>query len=402
MTDFGPTALPYGRLAPFTEEQLRLRRRAQELAEHAFLPKAHTWDQEGKAPLENLNHLAEEGFLSLSAPARFGGSERPLIDVVLVQEQIARYCFATAELVQMAVNGPAYVIGQWGTPELQERYLPGVLAGQSLIGISVTEEQAGSSLGELSTTGRLVGDRVVVDGRKWFTTGGDICNAFQVLVRFGGDGLTGLGCVVVDASTPGFSVEHTFDKIGGNAVREASLRFNHCEVPVTHILIPGEANSTAGFKQFMTGYNRLRCGIAAMCLGVAQAAIDDIGSFLVSRHQFGGPLADKQGLRWRVAELEAELESARLLTYRAASYRDDFPTLHHTALAKLKASEIAVRAANEAIQLKGSRGIIKEAATERRFREVRGWTIAGGTNEMLLDQIGKEVLARYHASSISR
>lgn len=378
-------------------EQTELREWANDFAKREFAPRAAMWESEGRFPWENVETLAREGLLGLSLPARFGGRERPLIDAVLVLEQIARHCFATAEIVQLCVNGPAYAIAKLGSESLQERYLPKVVRGECLVGISITEEQAGSSVGETQATARPDGEGWIVEGRKSFTTAGDVCGAFQVLVRFGGSGLKGLGSIIVDAGTPGFSVERTFDKMGGNAIKEAALRFEGCRVSGDDVPIPGDSDSTSGFKATMNAYNRLRCGIASICLGVAQAALDEIGRFLNHRRQFGAALASFQGLRWRVARLAAELEATRLLVYRAAHLTDahGFPLPHETAIAKLKASELAVRATDEAVQMLGSRGVLRDFPAERRYREIRGWTIAGGTNEMLLDAIGSKVLRGY-------
>lgn len=380
-----------------SEAECRFANRVGELADEHFASRARFWDETGTFPWENVEVLASEGLLGLTLPRRFGGHERPRIYAVLALEQLSARCFATAELLQMCVNGPAYAISRLGSESLQARYLPEVVAGRTLIGISITEERAGSSLGEVTTRLQRGDDGYRLVGEKSFTTAGDVCGALQVLARFGGEGLRGLGSVVVDARAQGFEVVRTFDKIGGNGIREAVLRFDYCPVEPDALLIPGDAGSTEGFKTTMSAYNQLRCGIAAISLGVAQAALDEIGRFLNARYQFGRPLAQSQGLRWRVAELAAELEAARLLTYRAALCDDGrgFPSLWETAVAKLTASRLAVRASDEAIQMLGSRGITRELSAERRYREVRGWTIAGGTTEMLLDLIGGRVLDGY-------
>ncbi|MEW6470731.1 MAG: acyl-CoA dehydrogenase [Actinomycetota bacterium] len=272
-----------------------------------------------------------------------------------------------------------------------------MIAGRRLIGISITEERAGSSLAETETTAKLDDGYVVLSGRKAFTTGGRDFGSFLVMARFGGTGVRGLGGVIVDTETPGFSVERTIPKMGGNAIEEAAIRFDGCRVPADQVLAPGDPQSTSGFKLMMQAYNQLRCGIAAICLGVAQAALDEIGTHLTTRHQSGVPLASFQGLRWRVAELAADLEAARLLTYRAAQLSDalGFPTQYETALAKLAASRLAVQAADEAVQMLGWRGVAREFPAERRYREVRGWTIAGGTTEALLEVVGARVLRHY-------
>jgi len=369
--------------------------RVAELADTAFAPHAHIWDANEQFPQENLEILATEGLTGLTLPEAYGGKARPRIYAVIALEQIAARCFATAELLQVCINGPAYALSKLGSPALQTKYLPDVIKGKSLIGIAITEEQAGSSLGEIKTRVEKTASGYILNGKKSFTTGGDTFSAFQVLARFTGEGLKGLGSVIVDAKEPFVCVERIIRKMGGNGIHEAVIRFEACPVEPYAVIIPGEEESTKGFKLTMAAYNQLRCGIAAMCLGVARSALDQIREFLNTRYQFGKPLAQFQGLKWRVAELASELEAARLLTYRAAFTEDElgFPRAVETAYAKLTASRVAVKAVNEAIQMLGSRGISKDFPVERQYREVRGWTIAGGTTEMLLDFLGGKVLS---------
>ncbi len=222
-----------------TDEQKKLQSWARKLALTYFQADADRWEREGVFPWEHFKLLADHGILGLTLPRAYGGQQRPRIDAVLVQEQIARICFTTAEAAHLCMNGPAYAISRIGSPRLQEQYLPGVVEGKQLIGIAITEEAAGSSVGEVRTRAEVGETSVMVDGSKCFTTVGDIGSAFQVVVRFGGEGLCGLGSVIVDANTPGFSVERVFQKMGGNGIHEASLRFERCVVPVENILIPG-------------------------------------------------------------------------------------------------------------------------------------------------------------------
>nr|BBH92125.1 acyl-CoA dehydrogenase [Thermogemmatispora argillosa] len=384
-----------------TEEQQKLQRWAYELAQAEFQASAERWEREGIFPWEHVATLAEQGLLGFTLPRAFGGLERSRLEAVLVLEQLARVCLTTAEIAHICMNGPSYAISRLGSQALQARYLPEVVAGKRLIGIAITEDEAGSSLGEISTRAHVRATSVVIDGRKCFTTIGDVGGTFEVVVRFGGEGTRGLGAVLVDADTPGFAVERVYEKIGGNGIHEAALRFEHCEVPREQVLIEGDPATSNGFKLVMRAYNALRLGIAANSLGVAQAALDQLVPYLLQRRQFGAPLAAAQGLRWRVARLALALEQARLLTYRAALLSDDygFPPAYETALAKLAATEVALQAADEAIQVLGWRGITKDYAAERRYREIRGWTIAGGTSEMLLESLAKQVLRHYEQSS---
>lgn len=381
-----------------TPEQLELQAWAAELLEDLQLDD-HGWESEGRFPWEALGQLGEAGLTALTHPEGLGGRGASRLDAVLVLEQVAQASFTLAEAVQIATNGPAYVLSVLASPAVRDHYVPDVVAGRALISIAITEEDAGSSLGDIATTVTPTGDgHLLVDGVKCFVTGGGLASAHLVMARSAeGDGVRGLGYVLVPADAEGCEVVQEHEKIGGNAIPEAVVAFRGVRVPEDHLVVPGVAGSSAGFRQAMASYNAMRIGIAAMCCGVAQRAIDDVVAHLSSRRQFDRPLADFQGLRWRVARNVADLEAARLLTYRAARMADEhgFPPARETALAKLAASEVAVRAADEALQMFGWRGIVRAAAhpVERRYREVRGWTIAGGTTEALLNLIADGVFA---------
>jgi alkylation response protein AidB-like acyl-CoA dehydrogenase len=258
--------------------------------------------------------------------------------------------------VQIAINGPAFVLSTFGTERLRRSYVPPVIAGRSLISIAITEEDAGSALGETATRVTDKGDVVVVDGTKCFVTGGGLSSAHLVMARFGGEGMRGLGYVLVPADAEGCRVVRTYEKLGGNAVPEAVVELRGCAVPADHVIIPGDPGSTGGFRRAMTTYNAMRLGIAAICCGVATRALCLAVRHLRTRQQSGRPLASYQGLRWRTAEI----------------------------------------AAGHAIQMLGWRGIVRDAdhPAERLLREIRGWTIAGGTNEALLNLLAGELLDR--------
>jgi alkylation response protein AidB-like acyl-CoA dehydrogenase len=380
-----------------TDEQKKLQWWARELAQTYFQASAERWEREGIFPWEHFKVLAEYGILGFTLPQAYGGQQRPRIEAILVQEQLARVCFTTAEAAHLCLNGPPYAISRIGSEQLQEKYLPDVVAGKRLMGIAITEEEAGSSLGEVSTCAEVGEATITIDGNKCFTTAGDVANAFQVVVRFGGEGLRGLGSVIVDTRAPGFSVGRIYQKMGGNGIHEAELRFDHCEIPCENALIISGPDSDAGFKLTMRTYNTLRLGLAANSLGIAQAALDLIVPHLQQRRQFGTSLSSFQGLRWHIARIVLELEQARLLTYRAAMLQDEygFPPNYETALAKISATEVALHASDAAIQFLGWRGITTDYAAQRLYREVRGWAIAGGTTETLLDTIARNVFKLY-------
>jgi alkylation response protein AidB-like acyl-CoA dehydrogenase len=357
------------------------------------------WDESAEFPWKTLQALAEQGVLGLTYPTAFGGRDGSRMEAVLVQEQLAATSFAIAEAVHVALNGPAYAIAKLGQAELAAEWVPRVIAGQSLISIAITEFDAGTALGDMTTTFTRDSDGGVrVDGHKCFVTAGALADALLVVGRFGGSGLRGLGAVLVDKHSPGVVVESDWMKMGGNAIPEVAVRFDGCVMPARNVLIDGDAESTDGLRRTLHMYDALRLGIAGICLGVAQGSIDRAVTHLRDRRQAGRPLSDHQGLRWRFARLALELEQARLLTYRAARMvdADGFPPATETAMAKLAASEVAVAAADAAIQALGWRGMVRsqEHPAERVYREARGWSIAGGTTESALNSIARDLFGR--------
>lgn len=359
----------------------------------------HTWEETGAFPWNEYRRLAKDGVLGLTHPARFGGRDGSPLEAVLLVEQLAGRSFVLAEAVHLALNGPARMIARVGTESLAHEWVPPVMAGRSMVAIAITELDAGTALGDLATTFRRNGDgSVEVEGQKCFVTAGSLADALLVVGRFGGSGSRGIGAVLVPTSATGVQVGPVYDKLGGNAMPEAPVTFDGCRAPSSAVLVDGDETSSASLKRVLHMYDAMRLGIAAICVGVAQASVDRAVEHLRSRHQGGRRLADMQGLRWTWARLALQVEEARLLTYRAARMADDegFPPGPETAMAKLAASEVAVATTQAAIQAFGWRGIVRGAdhPVERVARETRGWTIAGGTTEGTLNALARELFER--------
>ena len=389
------TAPGFGALYGLSEDELEVRAWGARVA--AYLPaEDHEWEEEGRFPWAEYRKLAGTGVLGLTYPEAFGGAGKSRLGAVLFEEQIAARSFTMAEAVHMALNGPAYAIAKVGDPALAEQWVPRVISGQSMIAIAITEFEAGTALGDVATAFRRLDDgSVQIDGHKCFVTAGGLADAMLVVGRFGGQGLRGMGAVLVSCDDPGVVVEKTYRKLGGNAISEVAVRFEGCVVPAHAVLVQGDEASTDGFKSVLHMYDTLRLGIAGICLGVAQGSVDRVVSHLNQRTQGGRRLADMQGLRWTWARLSLQVEQARLLTYRAARMVDEhgFPSARETAMAKLAASEVAVKASDAAIQAFGWRGVVRETdyPVERVARETRGWTIAGGTTESALNSLARDL-----------
>jgi alkylation response protein AidB-like acyl-CoA dehydrogenase len=386
----GPAAR-YG----LSDDEVAVRQWAAGLATR-FPSDDHEWEERAEFPWKEYRQLADDGVLRLTYPVEQGGRGGSRLHAVLLEEQFAARSFVLTEAVHVALNGPGYAISRIGNPRLAARWTPRVLSGESIISIAITEYEAGTALGDLATTFTRQDDGSLrVDGHKCFVTAGGLADAHLVVGRFGGGGLHGLGAVLVDATTPNLEVESTWSKMGGNAIPEVAIRFDGCVVPAENAVVVGEPGSTQGLRDTLHMYDALRLGIAGICLGVAQGSIDRAVGHLRERFQGGQRLADLQGLRWTWARLALQLEQARLLTYRAARLADEngFPPAAETAMAKLAASEVAVAAAEAAVQALGWRGVVRAAGhpAERVYRETRGWTIAGGTTESALNTLARDL-----------
>jgi alkylation response protein AidB-like acyl-CoA dehydrogenase len=261
----------------------------------------------------------------------------------------------------------------------------------------MTEPGAGSSGTELTTQLARGADGVLrLNGTKCYITAGDRADTLLVFCRAAGtSGSRGIGAVVVESGQPGFDVVDTSPKMGTRGVAEATLRFEDVEIADTQVVIQPDPESTAGARLLLRQFNPERCGNAAMCIGVARAALEDSVAYTAQREQFGRPIVEFQGLQWKLADMAVRLESARLLLWRAAmSSEDGFPVLRDTAMAKLVANETAQYVTNEAIQLHGHRGYTRDVPVERYFRDVRGMALGGGTSEILRNVIAENVAGR--------
>jgi alkylation response protein AidB-like acyl-CoA dehydrogenase len=377
-------------------EQRELQSLAREVAA-AVRPHAQRWDEEETFPESSLDVLRSSGLLGLTVPVEHGGRGKGVLEACLVLEEIAAGCMATAIVAQMFLNGPPRALAVVGTQEQQARLLPGVARGERYFAIAMTEPGAGSSGTELTTQLERGPDGVLrLNGTKCYITGGNRADTLLVFCRAAGSaGARGIGAVLVEQGQRGFQVTGTSPKMGSRGVAEATLRFEDVEIGDDQVVIPPDPDSTAGARMLLRQFNPERCGNAAMCIGVAQAALDDAVAYTAQRQQFGRPIVEFQGLQWKLADMAVRIETARLALWRAAvSSEEGFPALRHTAVAKLVANEAAQFVTNEAIQLHGHRGYTRELPVERYFRDVRGMALAGGTSEVLRNIIAEHVAGR--------
>lgn len=350
------------------------------LAEGA-LERAHS----PRYPWETAAKLAEQGLLGILFPEADGGAGGTLMDAVIAIQEVALVCPRSADIVQAGNFGPIRTFVEYATPEQKARFLPDLLAGRSLISLGMTEPDAGSAVTELKTSATRDGDGWLINGTKIFSTHSPEARLFLVYVRFG-PGVGGIGSVLVEKGTPGFTVGKPSRFMNGEEWSE--LHFERCRIPDANVLL-GEG----GFKRQIAGFNVERLGNSSRSLSVGRHAYNIARAHAKSRRQFGRTLAEFQGLQWKFADMAVKLDAAQLLLYRAVmSAEGGLPSAYDTAVAKLACNTAGFEVANEAMQIMGGMGFSQECLVEYCVRRTRGWMIAGGSIEILKNRIAESVL----------
>jgi acyl-CoA dehydrogenase len=379
---------------PFTAEHEMLRRTIRTFVEKEIAPHVDEWEAAGRIPREVWRRLGALGFLGLEFPVEYGGGGADFLASVVLGEEMAR-CrsggVAFSVLVHTDMSSPW--LTRFGTEAQKQRYLPGIIRGETVCALGITEPGTGSDMAALATRAVRDGGVYRITGSKNFITNGVYGDLYFVAARTGPGTARrrhdGVSMFLVERDTPGFSVSRTLDKMGMRASDTAELTFQDCPVPVENLLgVEGR-----GFPQLAMGLQRERIMAAVLALSGAQQALDDTVRYLHQRAAFGEPLAARQVLRHRVADMATEIEAARALVYRAAvQYAEDDDCATVVSMAKLFATEVANRVAYQAVQLHGGYGYMREFPVERFFRDVRLWTIASGTSEVMREIIAKRLL----------
>lgn len=347
------------------------------------LARAHSDDY----PWDVAEQMASAGVIGITTPVEAGGLGGTLMDAVIAIQEVAMVCPRSADVVQAGNFGAIRVLAQYGSDEQKERLLKPLLAGKALIAVAMTEPGAGSAVTELKTTAMPDGEGWRISGEKVFTTHGLHATVFLVYVRFG-PGVEGIGSVLVERGAEGFSFGKPSRFLSGEDWN--TLYFDNVYVgPENVVLGPG------GFKRQISGFNVERLGNSARSLALGRHAFELARGHAVNRRQFGQQLVNFQGLQWKFAEMKIKAEAAQLLLYKAAVGADTgFPSAQDTAVAKVACNRAGFEMANESMQIMGGTGYSEEALVEYCFRRTRGWMIAGGTVEILLNRIAEGVFER--------
>lgn len=364
-----------------TKEQQMIKEMVREFAEKEIAPNAAKWDEEAYFPVDVFKKMGELGLLGIPFPEQYGGSGGDTISYAIAVEEIGRACGGTGLSYAAAVSLGASPIYYFGTEEQKQQWLVPMAKGETLGAFGLTEPNSGSDAGGTRTKAVLDGDEYVINGEKcWITNAG---HARQVIVTAvtGKDerGKNVISAIIVPTNTPGFTIRCDYDKMGVRASNTCELVFENVRVPKENVL----GDPTKGFKQFLYTLDGGRISIAALAVGIAQAAFEKALQYAKERTQFGQSISKFQAIQFKLADMAMEIELARNMVHKAAWLKDQGkPFTKEAAYAKLFASEAGFRACNQAIQIHGGYGYMKEYGVERHLRDIKLMEIGEGTSEI--------------------
>jgi len=361
-----------------TDEQRLLRDTVRDFARNEIAPVAEELDREKRFPYEIVEKLGELGIMGIPYSAEYGGGGGDVLSYALAVEELSRIDASVAITVAAHTSLGAGMIEMFGNDEQKAEWLPDLCSGRKLGAFGLTEPEAGSDAGNTKTTAKLDGDEWVINGSKQFITnsGTDISGCVTITAVTGDGEISNL---IVPNGTPGYTQGEPYRKMGWNASDTRPLTFEDCRVPESNLLgARGE-----GLRQCLKALDGGRISVSAMGVGLAQGALDEAIAYAKDRQAFGGPISRFQAIQAKIADLSAQIEAARLLTYRAADLKDRGEDFTLTAAqAKLITGRLAVRATEEAVQIHGGYGYIEEYPVCRFYRDAKVLTIGEGTDEI--------------------
>ena len=375
-----------------TDEQELLRRTVREFAETEVRPHVREWDQEQHFPSEIRPKLAALGLMGIQVPEQYGGAGMSAIDYCICIEELARVDPSVA-LSIAAHNGLCSAhIALFGSEEQKLKYLVPLARGDTLGAWGLTESTSGSDAAGMRTSATRTGACWTLNGAKMFTTHGRVGDVMVVMAMTDrAAGTKGISAFIVDQGTPGMTPGKKEDKLGMRASDTSEVIFENCRVPSAQLL----GAEGHGFANALHVLDAGRIGIAALAVGLAQGAYEAALRYAQERKAFGKTISRFQAIQWKLADNATRIEAARLLTYRAAYLKDaGRPTTIESAMAKLYASEMAVKAADDCVQIHGGYGFVKDYPAEKYFRDVKLTTIGEGTSEIQRLVIARQLLAR--------
>jgi len=362
-----------------TSEQSKIRNETAELAQSLIAPRATAIDRTGEFPQDNLRALARQRLMGIPFPAEYSGRDGGHVGYAIALEEMGKACASTGFTLGVHVMS-AFCVYLFGNDEQKRRFLVPMSSGNRLGGFALTERTSGSDPSRIGTTATLRGSEYVLNGDKRFVTNSGYADIYVVFaVTDPSKGTKGISAFIVEKGYEGFSYGKIEDKLGLRAASNGELIFKDCRVPEQNLL----ATEGDGLKIALSAIDRGRIGIAALGVGIAQAALDSSKTYAKQRAQFGQPISNFQAIQFMIADMATETEAARLLTYKAAWLADVGERFTKQAsMAKLYASEVAMRAAVNAVQIHGGYGLLKDLPVERYMRDAKALAIIEGTSEM--------------------
>ena len=369
------------------DEQRLLQRTVREFAREEIAPVAEALDRDKRFPYDIVAKMAELGLMGIPFPEEYGGGGADTLSYALAVEELARVDSSVCITMAAHTSLGTMPIHLWGTSEQKGEWLPELCAGRRLAAFGLTEPEAGSDAGNTRTRARLEDGEWVIDGAKQFITnaGTEISGCVTITARTGENEISN---IIVPNGTPGYEQGEPYRKMGWNASDTRPLSFDGCRVPESSVL----GRRGDGFKNFLHILDGGRIGVSAMAVGLAQGALDEALAYAKERRAFGQPISKFQAIQGKLADTSAEIEAARLLTYKAAMLKDRGESFTLVAAqAKLKTGRLAVRAAEEAVQIHGGYGYIEEYPVCRFYRDAKILTIGEGTDEVQQMVIAREL-----------
>ena len=373
-----------------SEDQAAIQETALTFAKERIAPGAADWDERSHFPVDVIRETAALGMATIYVPAEKGGSGLTRLDGALIFEALSYGCPAIASYISIH-NMVAWMVGKYGTSEQIKAWMPKLAAMQWLASYGLTEPGAGSDAAALKTCARRDGGDYILDGTKQFISGAGATDFYFIFARTGGEGSDGVSAFVVMKDTPGLSFGALERKMGWNAQPTRAVIMENCRVPAANLV--GGIEGT-GFKFAMSGLDGGRINIGACSLGAAWAALDKAKAYMFARKAFGKPLSDFQALQFKIADMATDLEAARLMIYRAGDALDraDPQASMYSAMGKRYATDLGFEICNQALQLHGGYGYLKDYGLEKLVRDLRVHQILEGTNEIMRVVISRKVL----------
>jgi len=373
-----------------TEEQEMLKELCAQIADEKILPLRAGLDESGDFPWSVVKILASSDVYGVYVPEEYGGLGGGIFEMVIATEELSRVCGGIALAFAASALG-AMPILLFGSDEQKKKYLPPIASGERLAAFALTEANAGSDAGAVETKAEADGDHYVLNGTKQWITGGGEASIYTVIARTKrGTGIRGISAFIVEKDTPGFTFGKKEDKMGIRASTTRELVFQDCRVPKENLI----GREGTGFVTAMRTFDKSRPGVAAQAVGIAQGALDEAVKYARGREQFGQPIASFQGVQFMLADMATQIEAARALTYQAARLIDsgEKDVAKLSAMAKVFASDVAMKVTTDAVQILGGYGYMREYPVEKMMRDAKITQIYEGTNQIQRTIIASSVI----------